>query len=60
MNTYNVPTGEQPLNAWIVILIVVAGLLLLASVIYPYLPKIIEVFKEKFCNKKEDTREDLD
>lgn len=60
MNTYNVPTGEQPLNAWIVVLIIVAGLLLIASVIYPYLPKIIDFFKEKFSKEKEDTREDLD
>ncbi len=57
MYTYNVPTGEQPLNAWIIVLIIVAGLLLLASVIYPYLPKICDYFKNKFCTKKEDISE---
>lgn len=44
----NPPTGERPLNGWIIVLIVVAALALVATVLAPKVPKMIEFFKTKF------------
>lgn len=41
------PTGEKPLSGWIIAIIVIAAVLLIASALIPFLPKIIEFIKAK-------------
>ena len=60
MNNLAVPTGEQHINPLIIVLIIVAGLLLIATIIYPYLPKIIEKLKNKLNSTKDENNEDMD
>ncbi len=55
-----VPTGEQPINSLIILLIIVAGLVIIASLIYPHLPTIIDKAKSKSSLKKEENNEDMD
>ena len=40
-------TGEKPLSGWIIAIIVIAAILLIASALIPFLPKIIEFAKTK-------------
>lgn len=57
MYTPNIPaTGEQAISGWIIATIIIAGLLLLVSVLYPYLPKILK----KLPAKKDENNENLD
>ena len=60
MNNLAVPTGEQPINPLIIILVIVAGLLLVASLIYPHIPTIIEKIKNKSNSIKEENNENMD
>lgn len=45
-NLLNPSTGERPINAWIVFLVIFAALVLLATLLAPVLPKIAEFFKK--------------
>lgn len=60
MNNLAVPTGEQPINPLIIALIILAGIMLVASFIYPYLPNIIEKLKNKSNIKKDENNENMD
>ncbi len=49
INSTNIPlTGEKPINGWIIVAIVVAALALVATLLAPKIPAIIDYFKNKF------------
>ena len=44
----NPATGEKPINGWIIFLIIIAALALIAALLAPKFPKIIDFFKKIF------------
>ena len=49
----NVPnTGEQPINPWIIVAIVVAAVAVVATLIAPKIPAIIKFLKAFFKKEK--------
>ena len=44
----NPPTGERPVNGWIIFLIVLAALALIGTLVAPKIPQIVAWFKKTF------------